>query len=265
MDRGSATQQVVHRLIDAGVGFDATDDGLTAAERDEVLGQARCAQRRERSLLEARRVSERFPYLRCGMPEAFRVLLREEDGKLQAVGGADHHTRALDRALPLEELAAIGLLKIDDEEVGLLRIYHVCVHFTGTLRADRTRLKVEGCGADDNQTEEFVMRMLGYALIAASVLFGAGGVTVRAADPSPAQSSADAEAIASQSEASSCLLPKTPSTRTLRINPLASATKGAKSVFVLNTRGFNYARPGSLPVLPPGDPVVVSSEDQSAN
>lgn len=111
------------------------------------------------------------------------------------------------------------------------------------------------------------MRMLGYALIAASVLFGAGGVTVRAADPSPAQSSADAdaEAIASQSEASSCLLPKTPSTRTLRINPLASATKGAKSVFVLNTRGFNYARPGSLPVLPPGDPVVVSSEDQSAN
>lgn len=109
------------------------------------------------------------------------------------------------------------------------------------------------------------MRTLGYALIAASVLFSAGGVTVRAADPSPAQSPADAEAIASESEASSCLLPKTPSVRTLRINPLASATKGAKSVFVLNTRGFNYARPGSLPVLSPGDPAIESSEAESAN
>jgi hypothetical protein len=139
------------------------------------------------------------------------------------------------------------------------------VHFTGTLRADRTGLKVEGCGADDNQTEEFVMRMLGYALIAASVLFSAGGVTVRAADPSPAHSSADAEAVASESEASSCLLPEGPSVRTLQINPLASATKGAKRVFVLNTRGFNYARPGSLPVLPPGDPAAAGPEDQGAN
>ncbi len=47
----------------------------------------------------------------------------------------------------------------------------------------------------------------------------------------------------------------------MKINPLRGATERPKNVFVLNTRGYNYLRPGDLPVLEPGSDPRESSED----
>ncbi len=95
------------------------------------------------------------------------------------------------------------------------------------------------------------MRSLGYALLVVSVLFSAGGVSVRAADSAAPEASAPAP-VESQ-ESASCEIPELSTVRTIRIDPLVRATRGATKSFVLNTRGFNYTRPGSLPVLPPSE------------
>ena len=92
------------------------------------------------------------------------------------------------------------------------------------------------------------MRSLGYTLLVVSALFSAGGVSVRAAD------SAAPEAAAPAPEASAtCEIPELSTVRTIRIDPLVRATRGKTKSFVLNTRGFNYTRPGTLPVLPPSE------------
>jgi len=92
------------------------------------------------------------------------------------------------------------------------------------------------------------MRSLGYVLLVVSVLFSAGGVSVRAADSAAPEASAPAP-----EESGTCEIPELSTVRTIRIDPLVRATRGKTRSFVLNTRGFNYARPGTLPVLPPSE------------
>ncbi len=99
------------------------------------------------------------------------------------------------------------------------------------------------------------MRSLGFAIVAASLVFSVGGVSVRAGD---AESS---ELAIENGAADSCQVPEAPTTRTIQINPLRGATARAKNVFVLNSRGYNYLRPGELPVLEPGGDPRESPED----
>ncbi|MEE9279109.1 MAG: hypothetical protein V3V67_02940 [Myxococcota bacterium] len=101
------------------------------------------------------------------------------------------------------------------------------------------------------------MRALGYALIVLCLLFSAGGVSVGAADAEPSPSLVDetkAPTAEAEEEGGSCEVRQTRPVRTVRIQLPARTPGATKKVFVLNSRGFNYARPGSLPVLPPGDP-----------
>lgn len=99
------------------------------------------------------------------------------------------------------------------------------------------------------------MRSLAYAIAAASLVFSVGGVNVRAAD------SESSELATEEAQANSCQVPEAPTTRSIQINPLREATERAKNVFVLNTRGYNYLRPGDLPVLEPGSDPRESPED----
>ncbi len=107
------------------------------------------------------------------------------------------------------------------------------------------------------------MRALGYALVVLSLLFSAGGVSVRAADAEPSQARVDetkAQTTEAEEEGGSCEVPQTLRVRTVRIKPLARTPGATRKVFVLNSRGFNYARPGTLPALPPGDPYEKQSD-----
>ncbi len=99
------------------------------------------------------------------------------------------------------------------------------------------------------------MRSFAYMIVAASLVFSVGGVSVRAAD------SASSELAVEDGLANSCQVPEAPTTRTIQINPLRGATERAKNVFVLNTRGYNYLRPGDLPVLQPGSDPRENPED----
>ncbi len=99
------------------------------------------------------------------------------------------------------------------------------------------------------------MRSLAYAIEAASLVFSVGGVSVRAGDAESSELAVEDGAV------DSCQVPEAPTTRTIQINPLREATGRAKNVFVLNTRGYNYLRPGDLPVLEPGGNPRESPED----
>ena len=98
------------------------------------------------------------------------------------------------------------------------------------------------------------MRSLAYTIVAASLVLSVGGVSVRAADES-------SEPAVEDGQANSCQVPEVPTTRSIQINPLRGATERARNVFVLNTRGYNYLRPGDLPVLQPGSDPREGSED----
>ncbi len=98
------------------------------------------------------------------------------------------------------------------------------------------------------------MRSLAYTVVAASLVFSVGGVSVRAAEES-------SELAVEDGQANSCQVPEAPSARSIQINPLRGVTERAKNVFVLNTRGYNYLRPGDLPVLEPGSDPRESPED----
>ena len=100
------------------------------------------------------------------------------------------------------------------------------------------------------------MRSLGFAIVAASLVFSVGGVSVRAGDAESSEL-----AVENGGAADSCQVPEAPTTRTIQINPLRDATARAKNVFVLNSRGYNYLRPGDLPVLEPGGDPRESPED----
>ena len=89
------------------------------------------------------------------------------------------------------------------------------------------------------------MRSLGYAIVAASLVFSLGGVSVRAG---AAESS---ELAVEDDQANSCQVPEAPTARNIQINPPRGSER-ARNAFVLNTRGYNYLRPGDLPVLEPG-------------
>ncbi len=107
------------------------------------------------------------------------------------------------------------------------------------------------------------MRALGYASVVLSLLFSAGGVSVRAADAEPSQSVVDetkAQTAEAEEVGGSCEIRQTLPVRSVRIQLPARTPGAAKKVFVLNSRGFNYARPGTLPVLPPGDPYGKKSD-----
>ena len=154
VDGDSAPQQVVNRVVDAGVGLDAAHDGLGAIERGQVLGQSRCTEGRERSLLETRRVCEGVRHFGCRRSESPRVLLGEEYRQLQQAGRTNQDDDPLDGALPFEELVPIRLLEIYDQKIGALGVDHIGVHAACTLRAELQGLKPESAGADDNETEE---------------------------------------------------------------------------------------------------------------
>lgn len=104
------------------------------------------------------------------------------------------------------------------------------------------------------------MRALGFALLALSVLLSAGGVGIRAAGADSIPAEADLHRIERSSEANTCQLPKTPTVRTVHIDVPARASKERRSAFALNTRGFNYTRPGELPALSPGSPYAPPSD-----
>ncbi len=99
------------------------------------------------------------------------------------------------------------------------------------------------------------MRSLAYTVVVASLVFSVGGVSVRVAD---AESS---EPAVEESEANSCQVPEAPTARSIQINPLGPATRRSRNVFVLNSRGYNYLRPGDLPVLEPGGDPRENPED----
>ncbi len=99
------------------------------------------------------------------------------------------------------------------------------------------------------------MRSLAYTVVVASLVLSVGGVSVRAAD---AESS---EPAVEEGQANSCQVPEVPTTRSIQINPFASETGRARNVFVLNSRGYNYLRPGDLPVLEPGSDPRENPED----
>ena len=89
---------------------------------------------------------------------------------------------------------------------------------------------------------EVIVRTIGFALVSLSLLVSAGGV------------SADAtETAAADEQAAQCAAPRAPSTRAIEVDLAALKERAAeRRVFMLNTRGYNYARPGTPGALPPG-------------
>ena len=94
------------------------------------------------------------------------------------------------------------------------------------------------------------VRGLGLAAVGLCLALGTGGVRVAAADSKGA----------GIDEAAQCQAAPAPRVRTLQLDSLRERKR---NVFVLNTRGYNYARPGELPALPP-DAVQPRPEKQPA-
>jgi len=103
------------------------------------------------------------------------------------------------------------------------------------------------------------MRFAGFALIVLSVALGAGGIayestadTSQVSQTPPDTKAQDAGGQCSVGQARKSYVPT---------HPVQVAGEGEKRVIVLNTRGYNYRRPGEsmpTPVIP-GEPPAAAS------
>ena len=105
------------------------------------------------------------------------------------------------------------------------------------------------------------MRALGFTLLAISVLLGTGGVAVQsAADAGGATAAAPAGS--APADPAQCPVSGASEARTpVRTTPVQAVAPGERQVIILNTRGYNYRRPGDSPVtpvevIPPAAPVA---------
>ena len=98
------------------------------------------------------------------------------------------------------------------------------------------------------------MRFAGFASIVLSVVLGAGGIAYESTADTPQVSNAQPEAEAKEAEQCSAGPARTTYVPT---HPLQVGGEAKKRVIVLNTRGYNYRRPGEsmptpvVPVKPP--------------
>ncbi len=129
----AAREQVVRRLVDADVRFDAADDNLSRARafelRDEVL-RAAGAKRRLLDVFEI--VGQNGANLARRLSQSLRILLGDDDGHFQQLHGVRDEGDTRRRVREVRDRPAKRFLHVYDDERGLpvverVFVLHVCL------------------------------------------------------------------------------------------------------------------------------------------